>query len=161
MNRVGGDDGDESARANDDSTLGEEFTQAFDGAADSLLRGIVGRAEGLADFAEGFVLEVAEQDGGTVGFVQRRHGIVEQGFDMRPVGGCGVHGIHLGGDLFAQLPAGFAVDDINRGAAGDLIKPCGENGVGFQFAGVAGEVGEGGLGDFLGQLRGADLPERG
>ena len=114
-----------------------------------------------ADFAEGFVLEVAEQDGGAVGLVERGHGFVEQRFDVRPVGGGGVHGIHLGGDLFAQLAAGFAADDINGGAAGDLIEPRGEDGVGREAVRVAGEVGEGGLGDFLGELRRADLPERG
>ena len=118
-------------------------------------------AEGCADFAEGFVLEVAEQDGGAVGVVERVHGFVEERFDVRPVGGGGVHGIHLGGDLFAQLAAGFAADDINGRAAGDLIKPRGEDGVGLQPGGVAGEVGEDGLGDFLGELRGADLAERG
>ena len=63
--------------------------------------------------------------------------------------------------MFAELPAGFAADDINGGAAGDLVEPRGEDGVGREAVRLAGEVGEGGLGDFLGQLRGADLAERG
>jgi hypothetical protein len=41
------------------------------------------------------------------------------------------------------------------------FRPCGEDGVGFEPAGIAREVGEDGLGDFLGELRGTDLPERG
>jgi len=93
--------------------FGEEFAQAFDGAADALLRGIVGRAEGLADFAQGLILEVAEEDGSAVAVVERVHGFVEQRFDLCPVGGGGVHGIHLRGNLFAQLAACFAADDIN------------------------------------------------
>ena len=164
LDGVGGDGGDQSAGADGDAAFGEEFAQAFDGAADALLRGVVAHAEGVADFAEGFVLEIAEQDGGAVGVVERVHGFVEQRFDVRPVGGGGVHGVQgveLGGDLFAQLAAGFAADDINGGAAGDLIEPRGEDGVGRRRCGVAGEVGEDGLGDFLGELRGADLAKRG
>ena len=76
-------------------------------------------------------------------------------------GGRSIHGVEFAGDLFAGLAAGFATDDINRGAAGDLVKPGGENGVGREAVRLAGEVGEGGLGDFLGQLRGADLAQRG
>ena len=78
-----------------------------------------------------------------------------------PIGGGGVHGIHLGGDLFAQLAAGFPANHVNGGSAGDLIEPRGEDGVGREVVRVAGEVGEGGLGDFLGQLRRSDLAKRG
>jgi len=88
------------------------------------------------------------------------HGIVEKGFYVRPIGGGGVHGIHLGGDLFAQLAAGLAADDINGGAAGDLIEPRGEDGVWREAVRVARKVRENGLSDFLGELRRADLPER-
>jgi len=42
-----------------------------------------------------------------------------------------------------------------------LIEPRGQDGVGRETVRLAGEIGEGGLGDFLGQLWGADLPERG
>ena len=62
--------------------------------------------------------------------------------------------------MFAQLAAGFAADDINGGAARDLIKPRGEDCVGSKAGGVASEVSKNGLGDFLGELQGADLPER-
>ena len=89
------------------------------------------------------------------------HGFVEERFDMRPVRGGGVHGIHLGGDLFAQLPAGFFSHHINGCPARDLVQPGRQNGVGLQLAGVSREIGKNGLGDFLGQLRGADLPQRG
>ena len=66
MNRIGGDHDHESARADGDAALGKEFAEAFHGAAHALLRGVVGRAEALADFAQGFVLEIAEQHGGAV-----------------------------------------------------------------------------------------------
>ena len=165
MHGVGGDDDGESARADGNAAFGEEFAQAFHGAAHAFLRGIVGSAQGDANFAEGLLLEVAEQYGGAIGFIERSHGFVKQGFDMRPVGSGGVHGIQVGGDLLAQLSAGFAADDINGGAARDLIEPGGQSGRegrgGRQFCGVAGEVGEDGLGDFLGELRGADLSESG
>jgi hypothetical protein len=63
--------------------------------------------------------------------------------------------------LFAELSAGFAADDINGRAAGDLIEPGGEDGIGREAVRLPGEVGESGLSDFLGQLRGTDLAERG
>lgn len=165
MDGVRGHGDHKRAGANADAVFGEEFSQAFHGAAHALLRRIVGSAEGDADFAEGFILEVAQQYGGAIGFIERYHGFVEQGFDMRPVGSGGVHGVQVGGDLLAQLPTGFAADDINGGAASDLIEPRGQHGrrvwSGRHFRGVAGEVGEDRLGDFLGELRGADLAERG
>ena len=80
---------------------------------------------------------------------------------MSPVIGRGVYGIHLGGDLFAQLAAGLTADDINGRAACDLIEPRAEDGVGRETVGVLGEVGKGRLGDFLGELRRTDLTERG
>jgi len=100
-------------------------------AAQALLRGVFACAEGCAHFAEGFVLEIAEQDGCAIRVVERVHGFVEQGFDARPVVGGGVHGIHLGGDLFAQLAARLTAHDIDGGAARDLIQPRGQNGVGL------------------------------
>jgi hypothetical protein len=51
--------------------------------------------------------------------------------------------------------------DAMRKASTLLIEPRGEDGVWREAVRLAGEVGEGGLGDFLGQLRGADLAERG
>jgi hypothetical protein len=63
--------------------------------------------------------------------------------------------------LFAQLPAGFFSHHINGCPARDLVQPGRQNGVGLQLAGVSREIGKNGLGDFLGQLRGADLAERG
>ena len=103
----------------------------------------------MPDFAQGLVLEIAEQDGGTVGLVERVHGFIEQGFEVHPIGGGGVHGIHLRGDLFAQLPTGLAADQVDGLAACDLIEPGGEQGAGGKLARVAGEFEEGGLGDFL------------
>jgi hypothetical protein len=82
-------------------------------------------------------------------------------FDVRPIGGRGVHGIHLGGNLFAQLAAGFAADNINGLAPRDFIQPRAKDGVGREAVRLAGQIGEGGLRDLLGKLRGSDLPKRG
>ena len=160
LDGVGGDHADESAGADGDAAFGEEVAQAFDGAADAFSGRVFVRPDHLADFAERFVLEVAEQDGGAIDVVERVHGFVEQGFDVRPVGGGGVHGVEFVGDLFAELAAGFSSDDINGGPACDLIQPRAEDGVGREAVRLAGEVGESGLGDFLGELRGTDLAER-
>ena len=160
LDGIGGYDHDESARANGDAALSEEFAQALDGAADAFAGRVFGRAESLADFAQGFVLEVAEQDCRAVAVFERLHGFVEKGFDMGPVGGGGVHGVEFLGDLFADLAPRLAADHINGCAAGNLIKPRGEHSVGREAVRLASEVGEGGLGDFLRQLRGADLAER-
>jgi hypothetical protein len=78
-----------------------------------------------------------------------------------PVGGGGVHSVEFAGDLLAKLPAGFAPNNINGSAAGDLIEPRGKDCVRREAVRLAGEVREGRLGDFLGELRGADLAERG
>ena len=123
------------------------------------MRGVVGRAEGLADLAEGFVLEVTEQDGGAVGLIEGLHRFVEQGFDVCPVGGRGVQGIHLGGDFFAKLPTRFASNPINGRPACDLIKPGGQNRVWFQLVGIPRQVGEHGLRDLFGDLRRAYLAQ--
>jgi hypothetical protein len=89
------------------------------------------------------------------------HGFVQEGFDIGPVGGAGIHGVEFAGDLFAELSAGFAADNINGSAAGDLIEPGCEDGIGREAVRLAGQVGEDGLGDFLSELRGADLAKRG
>ena len=72
----------------------------------------------------------------------------------------GVDGIHLGGNLLAHLASGLPADHINRLATRDLIQPRGNDGAGRETARVTGEFEEGGLGDFLGQMRRADLAER-
>ena len=86
LDGVGRDDGGQSARADGYAALGKELAQAFDGAADALLRGIVGCAEGLADVPQGLVLEITEQDGSPVGRFERIHRFVEQRFHLRPIG---------------------------------------------------------------------------
>ena len=133
--------------------LEKKFAQALDGAADAFLSRVFARAQRLADFPQGFVLEVAEQNRRAVGVLKRVHGFIEQRLDVRPVGGGVIHVTHLEGDLFAGLPPGLAADDINGRMACDLVKPGAQDGVRGQFGGVASEVGEDRLADFLGQLR--------
>ena len=89
------------------------------------------------------------------------HGFVEQGLDVRPVVGGGVRGIHLGGDLFAHLAAGFAANHIDRGAARDLIQPRCQNRIRLQPGGAAREIDEDRLGDLFGELGRADLAQGG
>jgi hypothetical protein len=89
------------------------------------------------------------------------HGFVQDRFDVGPVGGGGAHSLEFAGDFFAELPAGFAPNHINGGPAGDLIEPRAEDGIGREAMRPAREVGESGVGDLLGELRGADLAERG
>ncbi len=64
-------------------------------------------------------------------------------------------------NLVAQLPASFAADDNDGLAAGNLVTPRGHDGVWREPPRLAGEFEKGGLGNFLGELRGADLVERG
>ena len=132
----------------------------MNGAADAFSGGILGGAEGLADLEERFVFEVAEQDGGAVGVVEGVHGLVEERFDVRPVGACRIHGGEFAGDLFTALTTRFAADNVDGGAAGDLIEPRREDGIGREAARLASKVDEHGLGDFLGELRRADLAKR-
>src|ERR1039457_4864124 len=49
---------------------------------DALLRGVIRRAKGCADFPEGFVLEITEEDGSAIGGIERLHGLVEHRFDL-------------------------------------------------------------------------------
>ena len=50
---------------------------------------------------------------------------------------------------------------VNGRPARDLVEPRGEDGIGFQPGRVSREVGEDGLGDFLGELRRTNLAQRG
>ena len=129
------------------------------------MRGVLARADGLADFAQAFVFEITQENGAAVGFVEGLHRFIEQRFDVSPDGlearpTIGVHGIHLGGNLLAELASRFPADYVHSGTACDLIKPRRQNGVWFQLVSVSSEVGEHGLSDFLGQFRGADLTQR-
>ena len=71
---------------------------------------------------------------------------------MHPVRSWGVGSVHFGGDLLAQLAAGFASNDIDGFTAGDLIEPRGEDGIGRELPRLAGEFDESRLSDFFGQL---------
>ena len=160
FNGIGRDEDDQPTGANTDAVFGEVFTQALHGATHALLRGVFARAEGLADFTKRFVFEIAKQDGGAIGLVERIHGFVQKRFNVRPISVIGVGGVHFRGDLFPQLPAGFAADNVDGAPAGDLIEPRGQDRIWREPMRVAGQVGEGGLGDFLSQLRRAHLAQR-
>ena len=51
--------------------------------------------------------------------------------------------------------------DVSGHWLGDLKEPGSDNCIRFESGGVLGEIGEDGLGDFLGELGRTDLPERG
>jgi hypothetical protein len=141
--------------------LYEKFPQPLNRTMDTFLSGVFTRPKSLPDFSQGFVLEIAQQKRGSVHWIQRLHGFIEQWFDLGPAGRGLVQFTHLDGDLFARLSPRFRANDINGSVARDLVKPGAQNGVRGQFGGVASEVGEDGLGDFLRELRGPDLPESG
>jgi RNA polymerase sigma factor (sigma-70 family) len=67
LHGVGGDDEDQSARADGDAAFGEEVAQAFHSAARTLLRGFVADAENLRHLAGGFAFKIAEQQDVVVG----------------------------------------------------------------------------------------------
>src|ERR1019366_4132212 len=58
--------------------------QALDGAAHSFLRGVIGGAQQRADLAQRLVLEVAEENGSAVRFIERFHRVIQQQLDARP-----------------------------------------------------------------------------
>ena len=78
-----------------------------------------------------------------------------------PLGVGSVHGVDLRGDVLALLAPGFVADRINGRVAGDLVKPRAQQGVRLEAAGLAGQLEEDRLRDFLGQLRRADLAQGG
>ena len=158
---LGGEHGYKSTRAHVQTAFGEEFAQPFDSAADPFSGSVLAGAEHLADFVKRFALEIAQQDGSPVGVVERVHGLIEKGFNLRPVNIGGIHGVEFVGDLFADLAAGFAANNIDGGAAGDLIQPRGKDRVRREAIRLTAEVDEDGLGDFLRQLPGTDQSERG
>ena len=159
MNGVGGDGHDESTGADRDATFRKELAHTFHSTAQALLRSRLARAKGETYFADGFILEEAQQNGRAVGFLERVHGFIEKRFDMRPVCGGSVDGTHLGSDLFAQLESHFTANDILGFAAGHLIEPPAEDSVGRKPLRVAGEFKESGLSDLFGELRQSDLTE--
>src|SRR5205814_25744 len=57
------------------------------------------------------------------------------------------------------LAVSFTADDINRGAASNLIEPCGQNCARSQLVRVLRQVAENGLRYLFGQLRRPDLPQ--
>ena len=129
LDGVGRDGADEPARADGDSVPRKEFPQALDGPAETFLHRVVARAEDLTDFAQGFVLEITEQNGSSVGLIECMHGLIQNCFDVCPIVRGSIHGGEFAGDLFADLAAGFPADDVDGGATGHLIKPRSQNGI--------------------------------
>ena len=77
---------------------------------------------------------------------------------MRPIFGGGIHGLKFLGSLFADSASRLAPHNVNGPMAGELVKPGCQHRVCREPARAAGEFNEDGLGDFLRQFRGANLP---
>ncbi|HVU25242.1 MAG TPA: hypothetical protein VHE13_14030 [Opitutus sp.] len=134
---------------------GEERAQAIERAGEALLSGVVGNAEGGADFAQGFVFKETKQYGGAIRFTEVRERVVEQRDELRPGIGRRVHDGGAAGGLLAGVAAGLAADQVDRGAAGDDVQPGDERRVMAERARAVGEVEEDGLGDVGGERFGA------
>jgi len=71
-------------RPDGDAAFAEEFSQAFDGTADSLLRGFVTDAEAFGHFLRGFLFKATEQNGVTVRFAEFTQRGIEVWRDVFP-----------------------------------------------------------------------------
>jgi len=114
--------------------------QPLHGAADALLRGVVGGLPRVAPTSRRICSRNSGAGRRRGRFRQRVPGFVQEGFDVRQ-SEAWVHGIHSGGNLFAQLPA------ASRGphqwqCGADLIKARGEMGVGCEALRIAREIRE-------------------
>jgi hypothetical protein len=161
LDSIGGDDSDQGGCTNRDTASGKEFAHSFDGAADAFSGRLLVCSEGLADLKERLVLKVTEQHGGSLGFVERVHGFVNEGFDVCPIGSGSVYGGEFHSDFFPNLPSGLAADYIDGRAASDLVQPRAEDRVRLEAIRLTGQVDEDRLGYFLSKLRRANLAKRG
>ena len=84
LDGVGGHDDDETVRAGCDAAFGEEFAQAFDGAADAFLRRVFTRAQSGADVAQIPAFIKPEHDGLAILLAQAPHRGIQQRSDLPP-----------------------------------------------------------------------------
>jgi len=109
MDHVGGKQRHQPAGARGDAALGQQFTQAIDGAADAFLGGFFARAECSRHLTRRFALEVAQQQCVAIRVAQLTQGGIEVRGNLLPgrlgPGFGGKQIIHGGGFLFAGAAA--------------------------------------------------------
>ena len=130
----------EPPSADGDAALGKQFAQSFNRVAYAFLGGILRSAQALADFAQIAVLEKPEENRRALGRLELFHCFLQQGFDLVPDRGVGIHISQFHGKLFAELAARFAAHDIDGGSACYLVQPGREDGVGLQSSGTTRQI---------------------
>jgi hypothetical protein len=142
---------------------GEAALEACEGAGEAFLGGGFGEAEGLGDFVDGAVFEVAEGEEGAVGEGETGEGAIEVAGEVFVGGWDGGLGFvsHEGGLPFVMEAALRAAARIQDAVVGGFEKPAAEGGVGAEVGGVFGDEDEDGLGDVFGEGGVADLAECG
>ena len=68
MHSIRRNQNDQSGCTDGDSAFGKFFPELFDGAGHALLRGFGADTEQVCHFPRGFLFEIAEQDGVSIGF---------------------------------------------------------------------------------------------
>src|SRR5579862_4383316 len=155
---MGGDQSGDAARGDGDTAFGEVGAQFIEGATDAFFGGVFAGAERGADFAEGAIFKITQDEGVAFVIAEASHGFIEQRSELLPAdaGLLVEFGLHVS-LLLAVLAAGFAFaggdGDKSRGA----IEPAGQNGFGTEPRSFAGEDDEDGLGDFFGEFGAAKL----
>ena len=147
-------------------TTTSPLAQPFHGAADALLRGVIRYAKCQANFAKGFVLEVAKQDSGVVFVGEAVQCFVERGADALPVrGGFRIDEELFHGLSFVREPAAVVAQVVERRVAHAAVQPTGEGITTGHFlsqrSGLAGKVGEDALGEVAGEIGRIHLTQRG
>jgi hypothetical protein len=155
LDGVGGDDDDESARANGDAAFGEEVAQAFDCAIDALLRRLIADTKGLRHRPRGLALEITQEECVAIRLAQLAQCCIKVRGDVFPegVGFGGKQFIHGGGFLFANATAHLGADGVGRKILRRSMQPAGEHVTVRKLRGVLCQSYEHTLRHILGQVR--------
>ena len=163
MHGVGGNDDHESACADRHTAFGEEVAQPFHGAADSLLRGVFGRAEDFRNLVGGLALEVTQQQRVAIWFAQLAERGVEMRGDVFPddVRFGGKQIIHDGGLLFASAAPHVGADGLRGDVLRGAMQPTGQHRTIRELGEVFRERDEHALSYIFREVRITNHPQRG
>lgn len=152
----GGECGGEGGGGDGEAAVGEEGADFFEAAEGAFAGGGGGDGEVGGGLFDGFVLEVAEEDGGAFGGREFGEGFIEEGGEGGEVGvgrgGLGGHGGTC--EAFVVFAAAAEFASVEGAVAGGFVKPGGEGVLFAEGVGFAGEEEEDGLGDVVGILGG-------
>ena len=104
----------------------EDAPQPFQGAGNAFLGRLFTEAEPFADLAGRLALEIAQEKGVAVGFVEAAEGVIEVRGDLFP-DGFGGGSMHGGRFVFPGAAADFRPDRLGREVLGDAVQPTGEH----------------------------------